>query len=153
MVSSRALWLQSRTLSQATARWIKYEGIVVEADAALPPLCVMSNLLVFSKRDSTPRMLNFEGISILGKTSSFCAKRCVSILIWMQQERILGGRPWAHHPLTGWAPLGNCCIFLHLIWKECFGVHCFQSALGSVRPKKIHWVRTRVGGLENQAWR
>lgn len=129
MVSSRALWLQSRILTQATARWNKYEGTVVEADAALLPSCALSNLLVFSfsKRDITPRMQNFEDISIFGNSSSFCAKRCVSILIWMQQERMLGGRPWDHHPLTGWTPLGNCCIFLHLIWKGCFRVLCFQS--------------------------
>lgn len=98
--------------------------------AALPPSCALSNLLVFfffPKRDITPRMQNFEDIFIFGNSSSFCAKRCVSILIWMQQERMLGGRPWDHHPLTGWAPLGNCCIFLHLIWKGCFGVLCFQS--------------------------
>lgn len=88
---------------------------------------LVSFFFFFPKRDITPRMQNFEDIFIFGNSSSFCAKRCVSILIWMQQERMLGGRPWDHHPLTGWAPLGNCCIFLHLIWKGCFGVLCFQS--------------------------
>lgn len=93
-------------------------------------VCVVQlvSFFFFPKRDITPRMQNFEDISIFGNSSSFCAKRCVSILIWMQQERMLGGRLWDHHPLTGWAPLGNCCIFLHLIWKGCFGVLCFQSA-------------------------